>query len=146
MAAQSAQAGGGQKVIPATYSPRVQFTEHSGKDVLVVDFRHGSREDSLAMLQDFHAHLKNRPAASVRLLGIWGGSASYFPDLALRWRGALLAEKEKILRSANVGFTGIAKIALQSYVRLVALLGNPLPQERGVVFEKVEDALNWLSK
>lgn len=125
--------------------PQVQFIDHGGQQILVVDLRNSSREEHIGLIQEFNRLLTDKGPSSVRLLGITGGYPDFFPDIAGRWRAALLANKDKITRSAMVGFTGIFKVAVLSYMRLANLLGSPLGKERGVPFDTDEAALNWLA-
>jgi hypothetical protein len=125
--------------------PQVQFVDHGGRQILVVDLRNSDRQAHLGLIQEFNRLLEGKAPNSIRLLGITAAYPDFYPDIAGRWRAALLANKEKITRSAMVGFSGIFKVAALSYLRLASLLGSPLSKERGVPFDSEEAALNWLA-
>lgn len=124
-------------------SKRVQWVQHRGQRIFLVDIRSANRDEQLEALQAYSSHLKAEPDNSVRLL-VLAGEFDFHPDVITKAKAHLLDGQPKVVRSALVGVDGILKIAIEGFITMARFLGMPMNQDRGRHFDNEEEAKEWL--
>jgi hypothetical protein len=121
---------------------RVTWIDHKGSEILRFNAGGATRNEQLALLEDYAKALKSRPGASVRLLFI-GGEIEFHPELITKGKSVFNELEDRILRSATVGLSGVLKMAVKTYREAASLLGREMV-DKAVPFDSEEAAMDWL--
>jgi hypothetical protein len=118
--------------------PKVEFIEHKGLKVMLLDVSFGSNaRENLAAFDQAREMIAKEPPKSVRLLTDVTRT-HYTTEAVDGMKEFSKAVTPHILASAAVGVSGIKRIVLQS---LIKLSGRHIE-----VFEEREKALDWLAE
>jgi hypothetical protein len=133
------------KIQDKNMADRFRFIEHAGKEILLMDYSHADREACFALTAEFERYIQTREAdGSLRIL--FDMETPYYdPIHANHWR-ANSARYDKYFHSTAMIHAGpIIKLVLSSLRMYLKMLGQPMTENRGRIFESKDAALDFLS-
>lgn len=124
---------------------RIYWTQHQGTPYLMLDFSRASIAESLVLMDDYAAALKDQPPLSVRMLSDVT-DAQYEPSVANKWKAVRLQHDPMIRASAVFGLSGLVGVAVRSFMELQEILGMNRSGKKLRIFKTRDQALAWLVK
>ena len=125
---------------------RFQFIQHAGKKILVLDYSHADHESCLALTAEFEAYLATlKPDGSLRVL-FEMESPHYDPGHVNHWKSNSASHEKYFKATALVHVAPIFKVILNTMRAYLSMIGKPMNEKRGRVFEDKAAALDFLSK
>ena len=124
---------------------RIYWLNHQGIEVLVVNFSGATARESLELIDDFNAILKDHKAGTVRMFTDVT-DAQYDPAIANKWKAVRLQQGAKIHASVVVGLSGLVGVAVRSFFELGRFLNLPKSRLKMKIFANRDQALAWLIK
>ncbi len=118
-------------------SERLQFIEHSGKRVLVIDFSQCSRDEMLALLNDIQDTVGEQPRGSVLILADFHG-AQIDKAVATRMKEVLVFDRPYVKRAVWIGTEDLPKVFYENF--------KTFSQRDLPTFKTREEALEALTK
>ncbi len=118
-------------------SDRLQFVEHSGKQILVADFSHCTHDEVLALLNDIQDTVGEQPRGSVLILADYHG-ALMDKAIATRVKEVLVFDRPFVKRAAWIGTEHLPKVFYENF--------KTFSQRDLPTFKTREEALDWLIK
>ena len=113
----------------------LRFIEHSGKQVLLIDFTGGTHDEILALLAEIQATIEEQPRGSVLTLADFHG-AQIDKAVAARIKEVLVFDRPYVKRSAWVGTENLPKVFYENF--------KHFSHRDFPVFSSREEALDWL--
>jgi len=110
-----------------------------------MDFSRATPAESLALIDDFVAVIRDQAPGSVRMLTDVT-EASYEPSISNKWKAARLQQDAYFHASAVFGLSGLVGVAVRSLVDLMALLNLVKSSRKVRIFKTKDQALAWLVK
>ena len=114
---------------------RVQFIEHRGKRVLLLDFSHCGRDEMMNVLSDAQATIAEEPHNSVLVMADFT-DATVDKAVATRIKEALVLDRPYVRRSYWVGTEHLPKVYYENF--------KIFSQRDFPTFKTREEALDWL--
>ena len=111
----------------------------------MLDFSHATVAESLALMDNYAAALKDQPPHSVRMLSDVT-EAQYEPSVANKWKAIRIQHDPIIKASAIYGLSGLVGVAIRAFLELLDMLGMNRTQKKLRIFKNRESALAWLVK
>jgi len=116
-------------------SQRLRFIEHSGKQVLLIDFGHCSPGEMFALLAEIQATIEEQPRDSVLTLADFH-DAQIDKAIATRMKEVLVFDRPYVKRSAWVGTESLPKVLYENF--------KHFSHRDFPTFSSREEALDWL--
>jgi hypothetical protein len=124
-------------------SERLKVIKHKGLSVLYCDFSNASREEGKQTHKLMVERLEKESDESIRLL-INCKNTVYDPVLAMDWKKRMPLYKAKLKKSAIIGLSALASMALKNVLVYAKLMGLDRPGVQAKVFDNKESALDFL--
>lgn len=131
---------------PKPGSDRIAWVGHRGQKILELNFSGRGVPGSRSLLSEYARLLGSlRRGEKARVLVDFEGAA-YDTRLALAWKARLELFGECVGKSAVIGASRFAGIAIQGYSQTASFLDLPLGPQRAVIFQERHEALDWLTE
>ncbi len=114
---------------------RVRFFEHSGKQILLIDFSHGSCAEVLKTLNQIQATVSEQPPDSVLILADFD-QADIDKDVSIRMKQVLVFDRPYVRKSAWIGTESLPKVFYENF--------KSFSRRDFPTFKTREEALDWL--
>jgi hypothetical protein len=115
----------------------LKFIKHQGKEILLVDFSDGRKEQILLLLNQIQATIAQHSRNSVLTLADFTG-AQVDKAVATRIKEVLTLDRPFVKRSAWVGTKSLPKVFYENF--------KTFSQRDFPTFETREEAMDWLVK
>ena len=116
---------------------RISFTEHRGKQILLLDFSHATAVQMIPLLTLVRNTVAQHKPKSVLALANYEG-AEIDHDVAMKIKEVLTLDRPFIKKSAWIGTEHIPKALMENF--------HFFSQRETVTFKTREEALDWLVK
>ena len=116
-------------------SERVRFLEHSGKQVLLIDFGRCPHDEMFALLAEIQATIEEQPRDSVLTLADFH-DAQIDKAIATRMKEVLVFDRPYVKRSAWVGTESLPKVFYENF--------KSFSHRDFPAFSSRAEALDWL--
>ncbi len=116
---------------------RSKFTEHRGKQILLIDFSGCTPQQILAVVAEVQEQIAEQPRDSVLTLADFTG-AQVDKAVATRIKEALVFDRPYVKRSAWVGTEHLPKVLYENF--------KSFSQRDFPTFKTREEAMDWLVK
>jgi hypothetical protein len=125
--------------------PRVRRELHRGRRIVVLRFKQKNFSQSGSLIGEYAKLLcALKPGEKARVLVDFEGSL-YDPRLSLQWKARLGLFSERVEKSAVIGASRLTQAFIHGLSATAAFAGQPLGQDRAVVFSHRAAALDWLA-
>ena len=114
---------------------RLRFVEHSGKQVLLIDFSQCNGEEMLLVLTEIQETVSDQPRSSVLILADFHG-AQIDKTVATRMKEVLALDRPYVKRSAWIGTESLPQVFYENFKQFAQ---RDFPK-----FKTREEALDWL--
>ena len=122
---------------------RLSEIERQGKKIYFMNLEGATTEESSKARLDFFEILKPCPPSSV-LFYINAKNNNYSPQEARAWKAGLELLNEKLLKTAIVGLSPIAKMTLMGVRAYARLLGIEKKSIQAEIFSSEDKAFDYL--
>jgi len=116
---------------------RIQFTEHRGKPILVVDLSHCGADHILTLLEEFRDKVASQPPDSLLVLADFT-DASFDKSVITRMKELLVLDRPYVKHAAWVGTKSLPHVYYENFK---SFSKRELPS-----FDTREEAMDWLVK
>jgi hypothetical protein len=113
----------------------LNFVEYQGKPVLLIDFRHCTRQQIVLLLEEIQQTITSQPRDSVRVLADFS-DAQIDRVVATRMKEVLVMDRPYVKRAAWVGAESLPKVFYDNF--------RSFSRREFPVFESREKAMDWL--
>ena len=134
------------KIQDHAMATRFQFVEHAGKEILVLDYSHADRQSCLALTAEFDRYIQTREADGTLRILFDMESPYYDPIHVNHWRANSARYDKYFYSTAMIHAGPIFKLILINLRMYLKMLGRPMNEKRGRLFESKDAALEFLSK
>jgi hypothetical protein len=114
---------------------RIQFIEHKGRSVMLIDFSHASKDEILPVLDAAQQEIAQHAPQSVLTLGDFT-DAHIDKAVATRMKEVLVFDRPYVKRSAWVGTESLPKVFYENF--------KNFSQRDFPTFRTREEAMDWL--
>jgi hypothetical protein len=116
---------------------RIRFTEHQGKQILVVDFSNCGPNQMMTLLEEFRDKVTIQPPESLLILADFT-DANFDKSVITRMKELLVLDRPYVKRAAWVGTKSLPHVYYENFK---SFSKRDLPS-----FDTREEALDWLVK
>jgi hypothetical protein len=114
---------------------RIQFIEHQGQQIMLIDFSLCSPKEVLAIVAEVREQIPEHPRNSVLTLADFTG-AEVDKAVAMRIKETLVLDRPYVKRSAWVGTEHLPKVFYENF--------KNFSQREFPIFKTREEAMDWL--
>jgi len=115
---------------------RIQFIEHQGKQILLIDYSHASAQQMLLLLEHVRIKVAQHARESLLILADFSG-AVVDRTVATRIKEVLTLDRPFVKKGAWVGTENIPRAFMENF--------RTFSQREIVTFKTREEAMDWLA-
>ncbi|MBS1851644.1 MAG: hypothetical protein JST79_12075 [Acidobacteria bacterium] len=116
---------------------RIQFIEHAGQKVLLLDFSHATRQQMILLLEEIQLTVTQQPRNSVLVLADFT-EAPVDKSIATKIKEVLVFDRPHVKRAAWIGTEGLPKVFYENF--------KSFSQREFPTFKTREEAMDFLVK
>lgn len=114
---------------------RIQFVEHRGKQILMLDYSHATALEMMLLLEQVRGVVRRHARGSVVTLGDFTG-AEIDHDVAMKIKEVLTLDRPFVKKTAWVGTESIPHAFMENF--------HTFSQREIATFNTREEAMDWL--